>query len=160
MSEKQSPATDLAMDLMKQLVTLNSAVLVLSGTLLGHVLPVPAWDFGFLGVGWLCLVVSLACSIDTMSRIVSSVDSADGLWTEPPCRTIGNLAKWLFFFGVTMLVIFAGVGIFPKLSQDTPQRIEVELVRTDSGSVEVVGIPPIEIESELNREGADIGAQD
>ena len=123
-----SEASKTALELLKQIATLASAVLVLSGTFVGNMLPVPYHVLILLGLSWLLLVFALLYSIKSTSAIVQSQIEDNDDWAEGSARKWGARAKWLFFSGLVLLITFAGIGSVLKGQSKNVQDVNVRII--------------------------------
>lgn len=121
-------ASKTGLELMKQIATLASAVLVLSGTFAGTMLPVPPYVLILLGLSWLILVLALLCSIQSMSAIVQSQMDNSNEWHSGSARKWGTAAKWLFVSGVAVLMVFAATGSILKATTKHVQEVNVRMI--------------------------------
>ena len=109
--EMTSGAHKIAMELMKQLITLASGVLVLSATFLERLKEVPAYLFIPLAMSWIVLIVTILFGLETISVIVKSCLRKDDAWSEGRGRISAKISKYSFVIGITLFAIFAFLSL-------------------------------------------------
>jgi hypothetical protein len=100
-------AHQVALELVKQLITLSSGLLALSATFIDKFRD-PFNSTMFLLVGsWLALIVSVSCGIDTISVIVKSRLRPEMDWSEGRGKMSARLSRYGFVVGLALFAIFA-----------------------------------------------------
>lgn len=105
-----SPGNDahqIALDFAKQIITLSSGVLALTGTFLGELSDVSLFELVVLGLSWATLILSVFTGIQTISAIVLSRIDPDFDWTTGPAQRYATISKYSFFIGIILFALFA-----------------------------------------------------
>jgi len=111
---KDSDAHQIALELMKQIITLASGVVALSATFLDK-LQAGAVSLGLLGLSWVALVVSIFFGLQTISAIVKSrLDPEHQHWSRGSGQTFARISKYAFVAGIFLFAIFAFVLLISK----------------------------------------------
>ncbi|NIM94970.1 MAG: hypothetical protein GTO18_14815 [Anaerolineales bacterium] len=108
----QNDAHTIALELMKQLITLSSGVLALSATFIAATTTEVSAYFIILLLAWICLAGSLFFSLQTVSVIINSRLDSDIDWSMGAGRIYAALSKYLFFGGLVLFAIFAFISLF------------------------------------------------
>ena len=125
MGEFKKKAFEAALDLVKQLITLSTGVLALSGTFIkefagmlhgrGKDADLKLHCPALLFISWSILLLSILCGLLAHGAIVGVMDAItdDNAATNTPfAKNIRNLAvaQWLtFFVGIIFMIVFCGV---------------------------------------------------
>lgn len=106
-------AHQIALELMKQLITLASGVVALSATFLEK--------FGkdslhriLLGLSWIALVTSIFCALQTISAIVKSRLNPEHQWSKGSGQIYARASKYAFVIGIFLFAVFAFVSLISK----------------------------------------------
>jgi hypothetical protein len=105
--EENRRADTVAIDLVKQLITLAAGVLALSATFLERIGPVSWKLLVVLAASWLSLICSLFGGLQTMSAIVKSRLSQDSEWSKGLGRKYALTSKYGFLVGIALFALFA-----------------------------------------------------
>jgi hypothetical protein len=108
---KQTDAHLIALEWLKQIITLSSGIIIFSGTLVGTIVDKPNWSFYILGLSWLLFLPAIIFSLETISTIISSRIHDDTSWTQGAGRRMGAITKICFVGGIILFVIFATINI-------------------------------------------------
>lgn len=100
-------ARAIALDLLKQLITLSSGILALSATFVPNIGKLGWVSLCLLVAAWSAMLVSLAFGIQSISAMVQSAIEQDAKWTTGTARTLGQVCKWAFVFGLVLFSTFA-----------------------------------------------------
>ena len=101
-------AHKIALELMKQLITLSSGILALSATFIANLHTRSAPMLAVLVASWVCLVASVFFGLETISAIVQSrlaPDVAD--WSTGVGRINAKVSKYTFVAGLFLFGLFA-----------------------------------------------------
>jgi len=105
---------EVALEFTKQLITLSSGVIVLSGTFIEKIADLELLLIILLGLSWIILLVSIFCGLETISAIIKSrLDNNDN-WSTGYGRTSAQLSKYCFTAGISFFVVFAIISILQK----------------------------------------------
>ena len=118
--EKDIRADTVAIDLVKQLITLAAGVLALSATFLERIGPLSWKLLVVLGASWLALILSLLGGIQTMSTIVKSRLNKDNDWSKGRGRSYALTSKYSFVIGIALFALFA-FFLLARLKPAEPQ---------------------------------------
>jgi hypothetical protein len=102
-----SKALDIALELIKQLITLSSGILAISATFLPKINEISILSFIILAVAWLALILSIIAGSHTISIMVNSQINGDMEWYSGSGQLYGKACKWLFIIGLATFTIFA-----------------------------------------------------
>jgi hypothetical protein len=106
---EHSDAHQIALELMKQLITLASGVVALSATFLEK-LGVDPVDRILLGLSWLALVICIFCALQTISAIVKSRLNPEHQWSKGSGQTYARVSKYAFVIGISLFAAFAFIS--------------------------------------------------
>jgi hypothetical protein len=106
---EQSDAHQIALELMKQLITLASGVVVLSATFLEKLGPGPVRRI-LLGLSWLALVTCIFCALQTISVIVKSRLNPEHQWSKGAGQAYAHVSKYAFVIGIFLFAMFAFIS--------------------------------------------------
>lgn len=111
-----SNADVVALELMKQLITLASGVLAISATFIGRLEGVRIYLLVLLAISWLALLTSIYFGLDTISAIVQSrLDPEENQWSEGYGKTSARISKYSFIAGISLFAIFTFLALIqPK----------------------------------------------
>ena len=124
-------ASDAALDLLKQLITLASGVLALSATFLGKFGSFNALSIGALSLSWFTLMICVGAGLQAISAIVKSrMDDTDA-WGSGYAKKAGQISKWCFGIGIFLFVIFASLS----LSTVTERKSDLATLAEEISSV-------------------------
>lgn len=113
-------ADEVALELMKQLITLSAGVLALTATFIDKLPKGPSYMLIALLVSWLALVFSLYCGLETISVIVKSrLDGDARNWSQGAGKIYAICCKYGFIIGIVVFAVFA----FVSLTYPTPMPI-------------------------------------
>lgn len=104
-------AHEVALELMKQLITLSSGVLALSATFVENFTTDSIAMLIVLLLAWLSLVVSVYSGLETISAIVKSRLLTDHDWSEGVGRRNATISKYAFISGLTFFAVFAFITL-------------------------------------------------
>jgi hypothetical protein len=103
-------AHSVAIEWLKQVITLSSGIIVLSGTFLSSVFKQLNWSIWLLMGSWLFLLGSIILSLETISVITQSRIQGNQDWSKRPGRIYAGLAKLFFILGIGIFIFFALVN--------------------------------------------------
>ena len=99
-------AHQIALELMKQIITLASGVVALSATFLEK-LHIETLSMLILGLSWAALVVSILYGLQTISAIVKSRLNANREWSRGRGQNYARISKYAFVVGISLFALFA-----------------------------------------------------
>ena len=120
-------ADEVALELIKQIVTLASGVLALSAAFIGTLPPVPQYFLCLLALSWAALVVSILCGLKTISAIVKSRLDSNDSWSGGRGKRFAQCSHYSFLAGIAMFAAFA----FLSLVIFSPKNDEAVTIRID-----------------------------
>ncbi len=100
-------AAQTALELVKQLITLASGVLVLSATFIQQFAIDHLWQILLLVVSWLLLVAAVLAGLETIDTIVFSQLNDDNDWAFGRGRRMASASKMCFVAGIFTFAAFA-----------------------------------------------------
>ncbi len=121
-----SNAHEVALEWLKQLITLSSGIVAFSGTFVPLVSEILKWPLVLLGVSWLLFIVVIVLCLEVVSAITYSRLHNDDNWAQGKFKTMALIAKWCFIGGMILFVAFSGTGVYsivnnPTTPTPTPQ---------------------------------------
>jgi hypothetical protein len=101
-------ADEVALEYIKQVITLAAGVLAISATFIES-LGGKTWiHLTVLALSWSSLVISVFFGLQTISAIVKSrLDSDDNSWSQGQGKTYAKLCKYSFVAGIALFAIYA-----------------------------------------------------
>ena len=106
-SSPPSDAHKIALELLKQLITLSSGVLALSATFVEKFAAVTPWVISVLVLSWVCLIASILLGLEAISAIVKARLSPDFDWSEGRGKWTAAASKYSFVAGIALFAVFA-----------------------------------------------------
>jgi hypothetical protein len=106
-TNNKDKAMDMALELVKQIITLASGILVLSATFLPNIKSLTSIPLGILLLSWITLIISIVLGIQTISAFVQNkLDNSDE-WAEGSGKKYAKWCRNLFIIGISIFVFFA-----------------------------------------------------
>ena len=105
-------ASDVALEWVKQIITLSSGIVALSATFVEKLGNYPTWIVLFLIISWLCLITSVITGLTTISAIVQSHLENNNDWSVDTGKRNALACKFLFIIGVVVFCLFALLTLF------------------------------------------------
>lgn len=109
---RNGPAADTALELMKQLITLSSGVLALSATFIGNFSTTRALYLSMLVAAWVSLTLAVLTGLETISAIVKSRLLPEYDWSCGRGLKTARISKYSFVVGLALFAIFAFLTLF------------------------------------------------
>lgn len=116
--EQYEDAHLIALEFLKQLITLSSGVLALSAAFIENFLPASPIQSILLFTSWVCLALSIYFGLQAISEIVQSRLMPGLSWADGIGRTYAGASKYFFIAGIVFFAIFAFVSFL--FSNTTP----------------------------------------
>jgi hypothetical protein len=104
-------ADEVALELIKQLITLSAGVLALSATFIDKLPRGPSYVLLVLLVSWIALVLSIYCGLKTISTIVKSRLESNDDWSKKEGKTYARWCQHFFLSGITVFASFAYISL-------------------------------------------------
>lgn len=111
---RNGPAADTALVLMKQLITLSSGVLALSATFIGNFSTASVLFLTVLVAAWLFLILAVLAGLETISAIVKSRLFPAYDWSSGLSLITARVSKYSFVVGLALFAIFAFLTLFSE----------------------------------------------
>lgn len=105
--DKNDDAHKVALEWIKQIITLSSGIIVLSATFISSIFNQLNWSIWLLIISWVLLLLSIVFGLNTISTITYSRIHHDDSWSSGKGKNYACAAKWLFMAGISIFVIFA-----------------------------------------------------
>ncbi len=105
-SSTESPSAT-ALELVKQIITLASGVLVLSATFIQQFSISNLGQLALLVMSWLFLIGAVLAGLQSISAIIRSQLNGDQTWATGRGRRIAMISKHSFVLGLTTFATFA-----------------------------------------------------
>jgi len=118
--KQKDDAHEVALEWLKQIITLSSGIIVLSATFISTIFNQINWSFWLLVSSWLSFLVSIIFALETISVITQSRIEGNQEWSKGHGRIYAKIAKWLFMAGIFLFIIFA---LFNFLMTTTENKI-------------------------------------
>jgi hypothetical protein len=109
-------ALPIALELMKQLITLSSGVLALSAVFLDRFRVSNPWDYLPLILSWAFLIASLITVLNVISSMVQSRLTPEREWHTGSAKTLGRISKVTFVLGISSFGLFALIATWSTTS--------------------------------------------
>ena len=104
-------ADEVALELIKQLITLSAGVLALSATFIDKLPRGPSYILLVLLVSWIALVLSIYCGLKTISTIVKSRLESNDDWSKNEGKRYARWCQNCFLAGITVFASFAFISL-------------------------------------------------
>lgn len=114
---KTDDAYEVALEWLKQIITLSSGFIVLSATFISSVFKQLNWSIWFLIGSWLSFLVSIIFSLETISVITQSRIDSNKEWSMGRGKTYAKVAKWFFISGILIFIIFTIFNFLTSISK-------------------------------------------
>ncbi len=108
--EQYEDAHQVALEFLKQLITLSSGVLALSAAFIENFLPASLWQSVFLFISWVCLALAIYFGLQAISEIVQSRLMPGLNWANGPGRRYAAASKNFFVLGIILFAVFAFIS--------------------------------------------------
>jgi hypothetical protein len=108
--EPYEDAHQVALEFLKQLITLSSGVLALSAAFIENFFPASLWQSVFLFASWVCLALSIYFGLQAISEIVQSRLMPGLNWAKGPGRRDAAASKNFFVVGIILFAVFAFIS--------------------------------------------------
>ena len=109
-------ALPIALELMKQLITLSTGVLALSAAFLDKFRVSNPWDYLPLILSWAFLIASLIAVLNVISAMVQSRLKPEREWHTGRAKTLGRISKVTFVLGLSSFGLFALIATWSTTS--------------------------------------------
>lgn len=108
--EQYEDAHLIALEFLKQLITLSSGVLALSAAFIENFFPASLLQSMFLFTSWVCLALSIYFGLQAISEIVQSRLMPGLSWSDGPGRKYAAASKNFFITGIILFAVFAFIS--------------------------------------------------
>jgi hypothetical protein len=108
--EPYEDAHQIALEFLKQLITLSSGVLALSAAFIENFFPASLLQSIFLFTSWVCLALSIYFGLQAISEIVQSRLMPGLNWANGPGRRYAAASKNFFVVGIILFAVFAFIS--------------------------------------------------
>jgi len=114
-------AHKIALEWIKQIITLSSGIIVLSATFIKTIFKQMNWTVFLLIISWILLLLSIILGLKTISQIVRSRMNQNDDWYYD---NEGKVTRCLFVAGIFVFVIFALINfLITILAKQTQLQI-------------------------------------
>lgn len=114
MVKQHEDAHLIALEFLKQLITLSSGVLALSAAFIENFLPTSMLQSILLVISWVCLALAIYFGLQAISEIVQSRLVPGLNWAGGLGRKYAGASKYFFIFGIIFFAVFAFVSFLDK----------------------------------------------
>ena len=105
--EQNNDAHNVALEWIKQIITLSTGVIALSATFITQIVKAPNWTVWLLIISWLLLLLAIILGLETISVITNSRIHQNNDWTTGSGRKKAKVDKWSFVLGICFFALFA-----------------------------------------------------
>jgi len=105
--DNKADAMNIALELVKQLITLASGVLVLSATFIPNIKSFTIISLCFLLLSWIILICSIIYGIQTISAFVQDKLNDSHDWADGKGKKYAKICRNLFIIGISIFIFFA-----------------------------------------------------
>jgi hypothetical protein len=99
-------AAQVALEYIKQIITLASGILALSGTFIDKLVKTVSYQTALLPVAWVLLLISVYFGLATISTIVKSKLKNDQNWAQGRGKKYATICKLTFVGGIAVFLVF------------------------------------------------------
>jgi hypothetical protein len=99
-------AAQVALEYIKQIITLASGILALSGTFIEKLVKTVSYHAALLPLAWILLLTSVYFGLATISTIVKSKLKDDQNWAEGRGKQYATICKLTFVGGIGVFLVF------------------------------------------------------
>ena len=99
-------APQFALEYIKQIITLASGILALSGTFVEKLVKTISYPTLLLPLAWVFLLVSVYFGLATISTIIKSKLRGDQSWAEGHGKRCATICKLTFVGGIAVFLVF------------------------------------------------------
>ena len=99
-------AAQVALEYIKQIITLASGILALSGTFIEKLVKTVSYQTVLLLLAWILLLISVYFGLATISTIVKSKLKNDQNWAEGRGKQYATICKLTFVGGIAVFLVF------------------------------------------------------
>ena len=118
--KRNEPTADsTALELLRQLITLASGVLVLSSTFVDKLWSPNVMLQALLAATWIILAGSIVAGLQAMSAMVQGALRPEFPWAKDAIRNWAAGSKWAFIIGIALFAVYAFLA---AESIDRPSR--------------------------------------
>ncbi len=118
--KQNNDAHQIALEWIKQIITLSSGIIVLSATFISSIFTQLNWSIWLLIASWMLLLSSIIFGLNTISAITYSRIHQDDSWSSGKGKNYAKAAKGLFLAGISMFVIFALINFLITIYVTAP----------------------------------------
>jgi hypothetical protein len=104
---RDSDAHEIALELLKQIITLASGVIALSAAFIDKFGTSQLSIIVILGMSWVSLLISISCGLQGMSAIVKSRLNLDNEWSKGKNQKYSRASKVAFVIGMCLFAVYA-----------------------------------------------------
>lgn len=117
-------AAQVALEYIKQIITLASGILALSGTFIEKLVRDISYHTALLPMAWVCLLVSVYFGLATISAIIKSKLDNDRNWSVGRGRLYATICKLTFVGGISVFLVFVSWSLMLQAGKpgDEPEH--------------------------------------
>lgn len=132
--EVKNDAHVIALELMKQIITLSTGLIGLSAAFVASILSkLSIISLILLVITWIVLLVAILLSLETVSAIVQSRLNSDISWSRGKSQLLAKVSKYLFTAGIAIFAAFSVVTVLTTpISAVDDSQISNPIVETDT----------------------------
>jgi hypothetical protein len=119
-SDSKSDAAQIALEYIKQIITLASGILALSGTFIDKLARSISYHTILLPMSWVLLLISVYYGLATISTIVKSKLNDDDLeWSRGHGKRCATICKLTFVGGIAVFLAFVSWTLIVQARAET-----------------------------------------
>jgi hypothetical protein len=134
-NHKNNDAHIVALEWIKQIITLSSGIIVLSATFLKTIFAQLNWSVFLLIASWILLLLSIIFGLKTISQITASRINQDDDWFY---ENESKATKFLFIVGIFLFVIFAIINFLITMYGYQPSNLSAITAPTNIINSEMI----------------------
>jgi len=125
MASTDNDAAQIALEYIKQIITLSAGILALSGTFIEKLVKTISYYTLLLPVAWILLLVSIYFGLETISTIVKSkLDQDENEWSKGHGLTCASTCKRCFVAGIAIFLLFVGWTLVAQVGISSAQAVQ------------------------------------
>jgi hypothetical protein len=122
-SAKDNDAAQIALEYIKQVITLGAGMLALSGTFIEKLVKEIAYYTLLLPIAWILLLLSIYYGLETISTIIKSkLDQDENEWSRGHGLRCASICKKCFVGGIAVFLLFVGWALIAQASTASAPR--------------------------------------
>jgi hypothetical protein len=117
----RSNADEVALELIKQLITLGTGTLALTAAFIDKLPSASGYNLAVLSISWVALLISIFCGLKTISAIVKSRLDDNDNWSTNTGKRYAQACQVFFLIGIVCFALFALISIITSHFKSLPE---------------------------------------